>query len=64
MFSFRIEGFEVDRSGKPAPLYLKECIYIYISFYLSIYLSVYVSVKIAHSQVIYEDIVLPGFAVF
>ena len=40
MFSFRIEGFEVDRSGKPAPLYLKECIniYIYIFIYLFIYL--------------------------
>ena len=36
VFSFRIEGFEVDRSGKPAPLYFKECIYIYIATYVCV----------------------------
>ena len=56
MFSFRIEGFEVDRSGKPAPLYLKECIYIYIP--------TYVCVNVVHALMIYEHIVLPGFPMF
>ena len=51
MFSFRIEGFEVDRSGKPAPLCLKECINIYIY-------------NVVHALMIYEHIVLPGFPMF
>ena len=58
MFSFRIEGFEVDRSGKPAPLYLKECINIYI------YIPTYVCVNVVHALMIYEHIVLPGFPMF
>ena len=60
MFSFRIEGFEVDRSGKPAPLYLKECINK-----KNIYLRpTYVCVNVVHALMIYEHIVLPGFPMF
>ena len=58
MFSFRIEGFEVDRSGKPAPLYLNKCINIHI------YIPTCVCVNVVHALMIYEHTVLPGFPMF
>ena len=56
MLSFRIEGFEVARSGRPAPLYLKEC--------KKKYIPMYVYVNVVHALMIYEHIVLPGFPMF
>ena len=46
MFSFGIEGFGVDRGGKPAPLYFKEYIYIYIHIYIYTYIYIYIYIYI------------------
>ena len=54
----------VDRSGKPAPLYLKECININININIYIYIPTYVCVNVVRALMIDEHIVLTGFPMF